>query len=296
MNLRTFLELGRTSNIPTVWTNVLCGAVIGSGAPLTGGQWPSVLLVTAAGCAFYLGGMLLNDAFDADWDRRHGKARPIVTGKVARREVFTVGFALLGVGLAASLVVALLGAGWPLCAAALCTSAAVVAYDYWHKVISWAPLLMGACRAGLYAMGATAIVGIPSANLWTVAAAACAYVVGLTHIARFETGTTVSRLWVGLLVFAPALWASFQLATGTPTIAHFVPAGCLALQIGWCWRALTIVRSGRAGAIPKAVVSLIAGLCLVDATWLAFVSSPLALVAIVAFGLTLRWQRTIAGT
>ena len=32
MTLKTFLELGRTSNLPTVWSNVLAGAVLSGGA------------------------------------------------------------------------------------------------------------------------------------------------------------------------------------------------------------------------------------------------------------------------
>jgi 4-hydroxybenzoate polyprenyltransferase len=56
----TLLRLGRVSNLPTVWTNVLAGAVLGSG------DWRSwhLGLVLIAMSLFYVGGMYLNDYFD----------------------------------------------------------------------------------------------------------------------------------------------------------------------------------------------------------------------------------------
>ncbi len=55
----TALRLGRVSNLPTVWTNVLAGAVL-SGAPLA----PVRVLALMLGLStFYIAGMYLNDAF-----------------------------------------------------------------------------------------------------------------------------------------------------------------------------------------------------------------------------------------
>ena len=48
----TLLRLGRMSNLPTVWTNVMAGSVI------AGGARPNQLALTmAAMTAFYVGGM-----------------------------------------------------------------------------------------------------------------------------------------------------------------------------------------------------------------------------------------------
>src|SRR5947199_337043 len=60
VSLTTLLRLGRVSNLPTVWTNVLAGAV------LAGGDWRSWRLgfVLLAMSLFYVGGMYLNDYFD----------------------------------------------------------------------------------------------------------------------------------------------------------------------------------------------------------------------------------------
>ena len=91
--LKTALELGRVSNLPTVWTNTLAGLAL-SGSTATDWRLPVVLVsMTAA----YTGGMFLNDAFDAAIDSEQRPERPIPSGTVSVASVFVAGFALLGV-------------------------------------------------------------------------------------------------------------------------------------------------------------------------------------------------------
>ena len=93
--LRTLLILGRVSNLPTVWTNVLAGWF------LAGGDWSLEIVWLAAGISLlYVAGMTLNDAFDASWDREHAPERPIPSGAIAERTVWTVGFAQTIAGMA----------------------------------------------------------------------------------------------------------------------------------------------------------------------------------------------------
>ena len=149
MKLKTLLTLGRTSNLPTVWSNMLAGAVL-SGA--TFGPAPMLVLLLC-GSAFYEGGMFLNDAFDAEVDARERPGRPIPAGQASRGSVFAIGFGLLGGGLLLLLMSSLLGLirpGLAASAAGLGTCAAVLIYNGWHKGHAWSPLVMGACRAGLY--------------------------------------------------------------------------------------------------------------------------------------------------
>jgi UbiA prenyltransferase family len=91
----TALRLGRVSNLPTVWTNVLAGAIL-SGARLAPGRVLALMLRLSA---FYVAGMYLNDAFDAAYDRQHRPGRPIPSGAVAESTVFAIGAALIGSGL-----------------------------------------------------------------------------------------------------------------------------------------------------------------------------------------------------
>ena len=77
--LRAILILGRVSNLPTVWSNVVVGWLIGGG--LFG--WP-ILWIVVGVSLLYWGGMTLNDAFDAKWDRENAPERPIPSGAISR--------------------------------------------------------------------------------------------------------------------------------------------------------------------------------------------------------------------
>jgi 4-hydroxybenzoate polyprenyltransferase len=292
VNLRTLLTLGRTSNLPTVWSNVLSGAVL-SGAVFSPGALGLLLLV---GSAFYEGGMFLNDAFDAELDARERPGRPIPSGKVRRSTVFVLGFGLLLLGLVLLGVAPLLHLARPgvdAWLAGLGTCVAVLAYNRWHKGFAWSPIVMGACRAGLYATAALAV----SARLGTVvligAGSLWLYIVGLTHIARFENGRVVDRAWVSAFVLSPLLVA----APAVIAQKSALPALCFALLLGWSLRSMSFALRGGKGQIPRAVVSLIAGVSLVDALFISLHGSPyLVLAALAAFLLTLKWQRNIPGT
>ena len=61
---RALLVLGRVSNLPTVWSNCLAGWLLGGG-----GEWGGFCWLCLGATALYVGGMYLNDAFDAEFDR-----------------------------------------------------------------------------------------------------------------------------------------------------------------------------------------------------------------------------------
>jgi len=292
VKLNTLLLLGRTSNLPTVWSNMLAGAVL-SGAVFGANSLAALLL---CGSAFYEGGMFLNDAFDADIDAKERPGRPIPSGQVARSTVYFLGFGLLAAGLVFLTVSAPLGLtrpGVPAILAGAFTCAAILAYNRWHKGHAWSPIVMGACRAGLYATAALAISGELGQEVLLGAGALWLYIIGLTHIARFETGKILDRAWVSLFVFAPLLVAAPTLLR---TLAP-LPLLCAVALLGWSVRSLGFALRGGPGDIPRAVVSLIAGVSLVDALFVSLYAPPLVVLPVfAAFLLTLKWQRRIPGT
>jgi len=81
-----FLRLGRVSNLPTVWTNVMAAAVLARVPVASMG----VVAVALACSLFYVGGMFLNDAFDHEFDARVRPERPIPSGLVSAGVVFAV--------------------------------------------------------------------------------------------------------------------------------------------------------------------------------------------------------------
>ena len=91
---QTALRLGRVSNLPTVWTNALAGGVLGATAARGTDPWwaaLSILLAALALSLFYVGGMWLNDAFDAEIDAEERAERPIPSGAIERQTVFLGG-------------------------------------------------------------------------------------------------------------------------------------------------------------------------------------------------------------
>jgi 4-hydroxybenzoate polyprenyltransferase len=295
VNLKTLLTLGRTSNLPTVWSNLLAGLVL-SGVAVGSSELALLALLLVAGSAFYEGGMFLNDAFDAEIDARERPGRPIPSGQVTRAAVFGTGYGLLAAGLLLLGLASLLGvaqAGLSAVLAGLATCAAILVYNRWHKGHAWSPVVMGACRAGLYATAALAASGALGPHVLLGALALWLYIVGLTHVARFETGSAIDRAWVGAFVLAP-------LVVSLPRVVserNWVAALCAALSLGWSLRSLSFALRGGKGQIPRAVVTLIAGASLVDALFIALEGWYYGVLAALAcFLLTLKWQRRIPGT
>lgn len=291
MNWSDALKLGRVSNLPTVWTNALAAVVLAGGSAA---DLRVFLPLLAAMTLFYVGGMYLNDAFDAAIDTRERPERAIPAGRVARPTVFALGFGMLAVGVAA--VFWLTGgrpgdAGlWP-GAAAVALGAAIVFYDWHHKTNPFSPVVMGLCRALVYmTVGLAVAVPLPGPVLAGALLLLC-YLIGLTYVAKQENLGEVRNLWPLAFLTAPVAYG-VVLATRQPLSAAF-----LAAFAGWLLWALHLVRRRGPGDIPRAVVSMIAGICLFDALVIAGAGRPdIALLAVLGFGLTLVLQRFVPGT
>jgi 4-hydroxybenzoate polyprenyltransferase len=172
---RSYLLLARVSNLPTVWSNVLAGSVVAAaGAPVDAS---GILQVAAAISLFYTGGMVLNDAFDEPFDRQARPERPIPRGDITRSEAFAAG------GLCLVLGALLLPAGLPRWLG-VGLGAAILVYDVSHKQNPVAPIVMGACRAFVYAIAGAAIASSVPAPVLAAAVAMWVYVVALTVVAR----------------------------------------------------------------------------------------------------------------
>jgi len=280
---KTLLRLGRVSNLPTVWTNVLAATV------LAGGVWQSARtgLVLLAMSLFYVGGMYLNDYFDRAIDARERPDRPIPAGEISANAVAAAGFGMLCAG-----IVLLATTGVAAAATGLILAGLIVAYNLFHKGVSISPVTMGLCRAFVYFGAAAAVSGGVS---WPAAIAGftlTAYVAGLTYAARQENLNRVGNLWPLVLLCAPMILALPALQQGAPAIAIY-----LAL-IGWtAYAVYLLARRPMAGAVPRAVGALIAGISLVDATFLASIGAIMpAILAVAGFAATMMLQRYIAGT
>jgi 4-hydroxybenzoate polyprenyltransferase len=280
--LVTLLKLGRVSNLPTVWTDVLAGTLI------AGGAWQSgrTGLVVVAMTLFYTGGMYLNDYFDRVIDAHERPERPIPAQEISRHSVAAIGGGLLGGGLAlmASLGLAAL-------ASAFVLAAAIIAYDLYHKGNPASPLVMGLCRALVY-VGAAASVGEISPAVLVAALALLTFVAGISYAAWQERLDRPRHLWPLVLLAPPLLLALPALQQGAVAVAVY-----LALIAAIACAIYLLAERPMADAVPRAVGLLIAAISLVDAAFLAGIGAIApALVAIAGFALTLMLQKYISGT
>jgi 4-hydroxybenzoate polyprenyltransferase len=211
--LATLLKLGRVSNLPTVWTNVLTGTVLASGA-VQGWRIGFVLLAMSL---FYVGGMYLNDYFDRAIDAAERPGRPIPAGEISAAAVAAFGFGMLGAG-----IVAMMVAGFAAALAGAVLALSIVLYDMFHKGNPGAPVIMGLCRALVYCGAAAATTGsVPTATI-VAALALLSYVAGLTYAARQESYDRVGNLWPLAMLIAPMLLALPALTQGFVAILIYL--------------------------------------------------------------------------
>lgn len=287
MSLRTALRLGRVSNLPTVWTNVIAGLVL-SGAAVSA---RAALLLVLSLSLFYIAGMFLNDAFDRDVDRSDRPQRPIPAGEVAATTVFICGFGLLAAGFIVLIGVGYAGGGWRGPAAGILLAAVIVLYDAWHKANPVGPVVMGLCRFLAYIVAGLCVAGTVPSSLLLAAFVCLCYLIGLTYIAKQENLRRITNFWPLLFLAAPfAYGVPFAAAGGAALVLY------LFLLATVC-AALVLIFRLSAPDIPHAIMLLIAGISLLDGLFVAGQGQALlAAVAVGAFLLTLALQRFIPGT
>jgi 4-hydroxybenzoate polyprenyltransferase len=280
--LSTLLRLGRISNLPTVWTNVVAAAVIAGGA-----RADQLALLLPAMTAFYIGGMYLNDFFDRAVDARDRPGRPIDAGEISATAVATIGYGLLALG-----VVLMMPFGLPSAACGTVLAATIVLYDAWHKGNVLSPVVMGLCRALVYLGVCAALTGCVSPAVLIGALALASHVAGITYAAKQEELNRIGHLWPLLMLALPVLAA-------LPLIAAWPVPVALAVLVALDASAIRLLASRRVpGAVPLAVSRLIAAICLVDAVAIAWAGGGAVLVTLCALGypLTRAFQKIIPGT
>ncbi|HEX9621374.1 MAG TPA: UbiA family prenyltransferase [Polyangiaceae bacterium] len=290
MNAGVWLRLGRVSNLPTVWSNVLAALALSGESPGAA----SVLGLLLAMSLFYSAGMYLNDAFDRHIDARERPERPIPSGKVGAATVFTAGFSMLMLGALLTLVAAWNEAGATAHRAglsAVALGACIVFYDVYHKQNPLSPLVMGLCRVLVYVTVALAASSELARPVWLGAAALLCHLIGLSYAAKQETLARLKSLWpLVFLAAAPAYGA--YLALARPEVWPF-----WVLYVAFSLYALSFLLRSARRSIPGAVVRLIAAIALLDAVLIA--ASGAWVLASVAAGLcamTRLFQRVIPGT
>jgi 4-hydroxybenzoate polyprenyltransferase len=191
-----FLPYARLLRLPNVFTAFadialgVCAAGSFSNVPVNGSfVLRAALLFLASGC-LYLAGMVWNDYFDFEEDRRDRPTRPLPSGQMARGTASRIGVFLLAFGLGAAAASGFAGDDWrpdgAFLGGVLCF--AILAYDARIKRTAAGPLGMAACRFLNVLLGMTLVdaATLSCSTRVHLASVVGLYIVGVTWFARTE--------------------------------------------------------------------------------------------------------------
>lgn len=282
--LMTWLQLVRLPTVFTALSNILCGFLITHRLkvhelPLQRDLW----LLLGATTGLYLGGMVLNDVFDAKIDAVERPERPIPSGRITRRTAGVFGALLMLAG-----VIAAAAVGQPALLIAAMIVPAVLLYNGVLKSTVVAPLGMGTCRFLNLMLGASAVPSIESLchNVPLTAAGALGlYVIGVTLFARNEAGRSnpavlVCALAVVICGIALDAWLIGEAGATTAAISGSRMA-LLLLGLNLLMRGAAVVPDPKPHRIQKTVGLMLLCIIFLDAVLVFGMTADAKLAAIV---------------
>jgi 4-hydroxybenzoate polyprenyltransferase len=280
--LRTLLVLGRASNLPTVWSNCLAGWWLGGA-----GNVDKLPYLFAGATSLYTGGMFLNDAFDAQFDRQYRKERPIPSRAIGLKTVWAWAAGWLALG-----ACCLAWIGVTTGVLGLTLAGCIVLYDAVHKRVTFAPVLMGLCRFVLYLAAASTAVSGFNSKVFGCAGALFAYIIGLSYVARRESAPGALRHWPSLLVAMPILVALI-FNRGSQLESALLISAIFAV---WTVKSLRYTLWTDKPSISRTVSGLLAGIVWVDLLAAANAPRDFGIIFIGLFLAALLFQRYVPAT
>jgi 4-hydroxybenzoate polyprenyltransferase len=234
--------------------------------------WSPVFQCVLSSLALYSSGLLANDYFDREEDRRERPTRPIPSGRVQPGSVLISAliFTMAALAFAAE-------AGKEPLIIALLLAASVWSYNLGVKRLPFAgPLMMGVCRGLSLLLGAAAVrpSALGTVTPWLAAGLITAYIACVTAIARNETRAARTPGWVlwlpasvvllGLAALAFVRWEGLiPLITAQP---RGLTLGISAMAVVWVavWSGL-LAGCPEPSTVQRIVGGLIRGLILIQA-------------------------------
>jgi 4-hydroxybenzoate polyprenyltransferase len=283
-HLRPYLQLVRLPNVFTALADIVLAVLAVRALPEHASAF---LLLCLASACLYCGGMVWNDYFDVEQDKRERPFRPIPSGRVSPRAASILGAALLTAGVSFAILSGLQhepGArSAPVLFAGLLV-AAILLYDGWVKRSWGGPIAMGACRSLNVLLGLTVAGHAVEPWGWHLALVVGVYIAGVTWFARTEARVSSQSALAGAalvmaagLLLALPLPARFDPSPSSPLFPYLLVA--LGFLVG--------IPVGKAVAAPTprhvqaAVRRALMGLVVLDAVLATAVAGTLGLVILV---------------
>ena len=217
--VKEYLQLIRLPNVFTTPSNILAGyfaAVTTTAAAEADGVHLIALMVSSG--LLYIAGIVLNDYFDIEIDKKERPSRPLPSGKISKGYALTIAIVALLIANIIALVVGPISL-----AISLALTLLIIAYDYQLKYTVLGPFAMGGTRSLNVIFGASPVLLYTDNHSVAIVAAAAAslffYVSSITILSKKEVGKErPNSTLVILIVFG--------------VILAIVPLGML-LQFEW---------------------------------------------------------------
>ncbi|MDW3192072.1 MAG: UbiA-like protein EboC [Cytophagales bacterium] len=178
-----YLVLVRPANVVTAIADIFAGIAL-SGALVSNffndHIWSGLALVLTTAC-LYAGGIVFNDVFDFELDKKERPERPLPSGQITKEKAAWFGLTLFIIALSASAQVstisAMLAIGIIICA---------TSYDkYFKQTLVGGPLVMGMCRGLNLLLGVSIIQG-QVFELWWISGLPVLFIAAITLTSKGE--------------------------------------------------------------------------------------------------------------
>lgn len=194
-----YITIMRPANLVASVADVLAGVAI-SGYFLTTAfdfeHLGPIILLCISTLGLYSGGVIFNDVFDAERDKKERPGRPIPSGAIAQKDAAVFGGICFTIGVVAAAAVNLTSL-----ALALMILIAALTYDKWSKHFSIiGPINMGLCRGLNLLLGVSIFSRTPEIWWLVIAIIPIAYIAALTIINR-RKGNDKSKTSLYLAAF-----------------------------------------------------------------------------------------------
>jgi len=205
-------QLLRLPNVFTAWADIFLAA-------FAIGIWPELIIpfffLLLASTFLYWSGMVWNDFFDVDQDRRERPFRPLPSGKIRLGSAAALGMCLLIAGVACAAASGPYGFHLGALIIASFLAVNILMYDGWLKRTWAGPIAMGLCRFLNVLLG----LSLSEIEGWGVLLALVVgiYIAGVTWFARKEAGDSNPKL---LLAAAGVMLAGLLLSLAVPAAAN----------------------------------------------------------------------------
>lgn len=209
---RKYLQLARLPNAFTAPTNVVAGYL--TVTPISELNYVSITMLMTSSALLYVSGVIFNDYFDIEVDRKERPFRPMPSGAISKQRAIQIAVVLM-----ASAITLASFVSWSSLAIALFLSCMILGYDYRlknNKILS--PITMGGTRFLNVIMGASPALQLPFqsnlSELVFVASSMFVYVVIIVLFSKKElSGIKSKRHTIILFSVIYAIIASIAIVT-----------------------------------------------------------------------------------